>query len=213
MKRFSVVAAMLVAFAGIGCTSSTATVSDEAPAASTSAAVSNATTGAAAPAFSLEDQSGNKVSLSDFAGKVVVLEWINPDCPFVVRHAKANTMKSLAEKYAGKNVVWVGVNSTHYANKETNAKWISANGLPYVVLDDHDGTVGRAYGAKTTPHMYIIDPSGVLVYQGGIDDDPQGSKGASTVNYVDKALEEVTSGKAVSMPQTKPYGCSVKYKG
>lgn len=209
MKRFSLFAAILLAVAGIGCADPSATAGGST---STASVTAPAVAGSAAPAFSLEDQSGNKVSLSDFAGKIVVLEWINPDCPFVVRHAKAQTMKALADKYAGKNVVWVGINSTHYANKETNAKWISSYSLPYIVLDDHMGEVGRAYGAKTTPHMYIIDGGGNLVYQGGIDDDPQGSKGGSAVNYVDKALEELTSGKQVSMAQTKPYGCSVKYK-
>ena len=209
MKRVSLLAVILLAVAGIGCDDS-AVATDGA--ASGSIAAPAAATGSAAPAFTLEDQTGRKVSLSDYAGQVVVLEWINPDCPFVVRHAKAKTMKTLAEKYKDKGVVWVGVNSTHYMTKDHNSKWITSNELPYVILQDPTGEVGRLYGAKTTPHMYIIDKAGNLVYQGGIDDDPNNQKGASALNYVDQALAEITSGKAVSVPQSKPYGCSVKYK-
>jgi peroxiredoxin len=142
------------------------------------------------------------VKLSDFAGKVVVLEWINPDCPFVKRHADAGTMRSLAQKYQGR-VVWIGINSTNYMDSAANAKWIADRSLPYAVLDDHTGAVGHAYNAKTTPHMYVIDTTGKLVYGG--------TKGASAVNYVDAALAEVTAGKPVSLAETKPYGCSVKY--
>jgi peroxiredoxin len=203
MKNVSMLAIVALAVLGIGCTGSTATIS----AASPTAAV-----GAQAPDFTLEDQTGKKVSLSDFAGKVVVLEWINPDCPFVLRHANAKTMLTLAEKYGAKGVVWLGINSTNYADRATNAKWIATNHLPYAVLDDHAGEVGHLYGAKTTPHMFVIDPSGKLAYEGGIDDDPGGSKGAAALNFVDRALDELTSGKPVSTPQSKPYGCSVKYK-
>jgi peroxiredoxin len=167
--------------------------------------------GAPAPAFSLTDQSGQKVSLADYSGRIIVLEWINPDCPFVQRHAQARTMANLANKFGEQGVVWLGINSTHYMKNDANQKWIEASSLPYVVLDDHAGEVGRAYGAKTTPHMYIIDKSGVLAYQGAIDDDQAGTKGAAAVNYVATALSELIAGKAVSVPQTKPYGCSVKY--
>lgn len=203
MKKLSMFAVVALAAFGIGCTGSTSTI----VAASPTAAV-----GAQAPNFTLEDQTGKKVSLTDFAGKIVVLEWINPDCPFVQRHANAKTMYTLAEKYGAHNVVWLGINSTNYADCATNAKWIASNQLPYSVLDDHTGEVGHLYGARTTPHMFVIDASGKLVYEGGIDDDPGGSKGPATVNYVDRALGELTSGKAVSTPQSKPYGCSVKYK-
>jgi peroxiredoxin len=204
MKNVSMLAIVALAVLGIGCTGSTATIS---AASSPAAAI-----GAQAPNFTLEDQTGKKVSLSDFAGKIVVLEWINPDCPFVLRHANAKTMFTLAEKYGGKNVVWLGINSTNYADRAVNAKWIAANHLPYPVLDDHMGEVGHAYGAKTTPHMFVIDPSGKLVYEGGIDDDPGGSKGSGALNFVDRALDELIAGKAVSTPESKPYGCSVKYK-
>jgi peroxiredoxin len=203
MKNVSMLATLVLAVLGIGCTGSTTTIAAAPPV---------ATIGAQAPNFTLEDQTGKKVSLSDFAGKIVVLEWINPDCPFVQRHANAKTMYTLAEKYGAKNVVWLGINSTNYADRATNAKWIASNNLPYAVLDDHAGEVGHMYGAKTTPHMFVIDPSGKLVYEGGIDDDPGGSKGTSALNYVDLALTELTTGKAISTPESKPYGCSVKYK-
>lgn len=174
------------------------------------ASAATAAVGAAAPAFTLNDQNGKPVSLADFAGKTVVLEWINPDCPFVQRHYKAKTFSTLADKYRGKDVVWLAINTTKYATAADNAKWIASNGLSYAILDDHTGAVGRLYGAKTTPHMFVIDPKGVVQYAGAIDDDPQGGK-PQPANYVDAALADVLAGKPVATPQTKPYGCSVKY--
>lgn len=165
-----------------------------------------------APAFTLADSAGNKVSLNDFEGKIVVLEWLNPDCPFVQRHYKAGTMKSLAAKYGGDGVVWLTINSTNYMDAAANAKFTAANDLPYTILVDQSGDVGHLYGAKTTPHMYIIDGNGTLVYIGAIDDDPRGNKGEPAVNYVAVALDEVLAGDAVTTAETKPYGCSVKYK-
>lgn len=167
--------------------------------------------GEAAPDFTLADQDGNSVSLSDFEGKVVVLEWLNPDCPFVQRHYKAGTMKSLAETYGGKGVVWLTINSTNYMDAAANAKFKADHGLPYPILVDQSGEVGHLYDAKTTPHMYIIDGAGKLVYVGAIDDDPRGSSD-TPANHVTAALDEVLAGKAVSTPETTPYGCSVKYK-
>jgi peroxiredoxin len=167
--------------------------------------------GEAAPGFTLMDTAGNKVSLSDFEGKVVVLEWLNPDCPFVVRHYKAGTMKSLAEKYGGKGVVWLTINSTNYMDAAANAKFKADHGLPYLILVDQSGEVGHLYDAKTTPHMYIIDGDGTLVYIGAIDDDPRGSSD-TPANYVAAALDEVLAGKPVATAETTPYGCSVKYK-
>jgi peroxiredoxin len=165
-----------------------------------------------APNFTLEDTAGNDVSLSDYSGKVVVLEWLNPDCPFVQRHYKAGTMKKLATAYGEKGVVWLTVNSTNYMDEAANAKYKASNGLPYTILVDQSGEVGHLYDAKTTPHMYIIDGDGELVYIGAIDDDPRGTKGGSTTNYVEAALDEVLAGRAVTTAETKPYGCSVKYK-
>jgi len=168
--------------------------------------------GDTAPAFTLADSAGNDVSLSDFEGKIVVLEWLNPDCPFVQRHYKAGTMKSLATKYDGDGVVWLTINSTNYMDAAANAKFKAENKLPYTILVDQSGDVGHLYGAQTTPHMYIIDGGGTLVYIGAIDDDPRGNKGEPAVNYVAAALDEVLAGNAVSTAETKPYGCSVKYK-
>jgi peroxiredoxin len=168
--------------------------------------------GDAAPAFTLTDSAGNLVSLSDFEGKIVVLEWLNPDCPFVQRHYKAGTMKKLATKYGGEGVVWLTINSTNYMDGAANAKFKAANDLPYTILVDQSGEVGHLYGAKTTPHMYIIDGAGTLAYIGAIDDDPRGNKGEPAVNYVADALDEMLAGNAVTTAETKPYGCSVKYR-
>lgn len=170
----------------------------------------SAAVGAAAPDFTLMDTAGNEVSLSDFEGKVVVLEWLNPDCPFVQRHYKAGTMKNLAAQYGGQGVVWLTINSTNYMDAAANAEFKASNNLPYTILVDQSGDVGHLYGAATTPHMYVIDGSGTLVYIGAIDDDPRGSSDSPT-NYVAAALDQVLDGEAISTPETKPYGCSVKY--
>jgi peroxiredoxin len=163
-----------------------------------------------APAFTLEDVDGKKVSLSDFADKIVVLEWMNPGCPIWARHHKAGTFRTLAEKYKDKGVVWLAINSTNSADKEKNKKFAETEKVPYPILDDHAGTVGKAYGAKTSPHMFVIDKHGLLAYEGAIDDNPAGEK-EKPLNYVDQALTELLAGKAVSVPKTEPYGCSVKY--
>jgi peroxiredoxin len=170
-----------------------------------------ASVGETAPDFTLADQDGNPVKLSSIEG-VRVLEWLNPDCPFVKRHYKAGTMKTMAEDYAGKGVTWLTINSTHYMDASANKKFRDGNELPQPILVDQDGTVGHLYGAATTPHMYVIDSSGTVVYRGAIDDDPRGSKGGDTTNYVAAALNEVLAGKSVTNAETKPYGCSVKYK-
>lgn len=167
--------------------------------------------GSPAPDFTLEDQRGHEVKLSDIKNSIIVLEWMNPDCPFVQRHYDSKTMTTLANKYKEKNVVWIAINSTHYMNKQDNQNWINKFKVGYPILDDSSGSVGKLYGAKTTPNMYIIDPSGILVYSGAIDDDPRGSKDGNALNYVDQALEEILAGKPVTITQSKPYGCSVKY--
>ena len=168
--------------------------------------------GDTAPEFTLSDTAGNKVSLSDFAGDVVVLEWLNPDCPFVQRHYKAGTMKTLADEYGAKDVVWLTINSTNYMDAAANAEFKAANNLPYTILVDQSGEVGHLYGAATTPHMYVIGSDGKLAYIGAIDDDPRGSNGGAATNYVALALDETLAGQTVSTAETKPYGCSVKYK-
>jgi peroxiredoxin len=171
----------------------------------------SAAVGSAAPDFTLMDTAGSEVSLSDFAGQVVVLEWLNPDCPFVKRHYSAGTMKGLATRYGGQGVVWLTINSTNYMDAAANAKFKATNGLSYPILVDQSGDVGHLYGAATTPHMYVVDGKGTLVYIGAIDDDPRGSSDSPN-NYVAAALDQVLAGEAVATAETKPYGCSVKYK-
>ena len=124
----------------------------------------SAKVGSPAPDFSLQDQNGNTVSLADLKGKIVVLEWVNPNCPFVVRHYQAKTFPTLAEKYAQNDVVWLAINTTTGSTADDNKAWVEKHGLKYPILDDSAGNVGRAYGAKTTPHMFIINKDGVLVY-------------------------------------------------
>ena len=174
-------------------------------------AQATATVGQPAPGFTLKDQDGAEVDLAKLRGKIVVLEWTNPDYPFAQRHAEAKTMSTLADRYRGKGVVWLGVDSTSYLDAARDRTWRSEHKLPYPVLDDHKGTVGTAYGAKTTPHMFVIDGTGTVVYEGAIDDDATGDKGKQARNYVAEALDEVTAGQPVKLAETKPYGCSVKY--
>ncbi|HIJ53757.1 MAG TPA: thioredoxin family protein [Planctomycetes bacterium] len=165
-----------------------------------------------APDFTLSSFDGKTISLSDYRGKIVVLEWFNYECPFVLHHyGLPNTMVELANKYKDKNVVWLAINSTNSTTAEANIEFAEKRKLPYPILDDRSGTVGRAYGAKTTPHMYIINTKGGIAYQGAIDNDPRGRKKQGLINYVDRALTELTGGKEVSTTDTMPYGCTVKY--
>ncbi|HUT01865.1 MAG TPA: redoxin domain-containing protein [Phycisphaerae bacterium] len=163
---------------------------------------------AGALGFTLEDQTGKKVNLADFAGKIVVLEWINPDCPVSKGFYTNGKMKALATDLAAKGVVWLAVNTTHYWTNDKNKDWVTKYELPYPILNDQSGKVGRAYGAKTTPDMRVIDKAGKLAYSGAIDG--KGAKG-KRVNLVAQAVEELLAGKKVSKPKTNPYGCSVKY--
>jgi peroxiredoxin len=171
--------------------------------------------GQAAPAFQLKGADGKTYSLADFKGKAVVLEWMNPHCPFSNRHAKERTMSDLHKKYG--EVVWLGINSTNpdHSDYMTPAHQLSFNekvGIDYPVLYDETGTVGHAYDAKTTPHMFIIDPQGKIAYDGAIDDDPSGRKTrVERVNYVDGGLNSEQAGKAIDPASTKPYGCGIKY--
>ncbi|MBW1855218.1 MAG: redoxin domain-containing protein [Deltaproteobacteria bacterium] len=165
-----------------------------------------------APDFKLNSFDGKTISLSDYKGKIVVLEWFNYECPFVLRHyVNKPTMIGLANKYKDKNVVWLAINSTSHAAPEANIEFAEKHKLPYPILDDRAGTVGRAYGAKTTPHMYVIDARGSIAYQGAIDNDERGRKRQGVINYVDKALAELTGAKEVTTTDTMPYGCTVKY--
>lgn len=168
--------------------------------------------GRRAPEFELNTFDGKTISLSDYRGKIVVLEWMNYECPFSRYHYETkNTMVELANKYKDKNVVWLAVNSTNHATPKANRAFVDKHKLPFAVLDDRSGKVGHAYNAQTTPHMFIINQRGRIVYEGAIDDSPMGQKKENVVNYVDNALAELTAGKAVSTPNTKPYGCTVKY--
>ncbi len=178
-----------------------------------------ATVGQPAPAFTATDASGKTVSLADFKGKTVVLEWVNPGCPFVQKHYNAANMQGTQKEAAAKGVVWLAINSTStdagdYLPPAEMAKWMQQQkAAATATLMDADGKVGRAYGARTTPHMYVVDPAGKLVYAGGIDDKP--STNAADIpratNYVKAALNESLAGKPVSQASTRPYGCSIKY--
>jgi peroxiredoxin len=165
-----------------------------------------------APEFTLNTFDGKEISLSDYRGKIVVLEWFNFECPYSIYHyGTTDTMVGLANKYKSNNVVWLVVNSTSHTTPGANKEFTRKYKLPFPILDDRSGKVGRAYGAKTTPHMYIVSPRGNILYDGAIDNSPLGRKKEGVINYVDKALAELTSGKAVTTSNTKPYGCSVKY--
>jgi peroxiredoxin len=175
-----------------------------------SATAATAEVGKPAPEFSLADADGKKHNLAQYKGKIVVLEWTNPGCPFVKRHYTAKTFTTLAAAL-GKEVVWLAVNSTHNNKPEDSKKWAKDNGLPYPTLQDPDGAVGKAYGARTTPQMFVIDPKGVVAYAGAIDADPRG-KEAAPQNYVKTAVAALKDGKRPTPASTEPYGCSVKYK-
>ncbi len=166
--------------------------------------------GKPAPNFTLKDSGGEIISLSDFRGKHVVLEWFNPDCVRVQRHYQQKTMRKLARQYMGRNVIWLAINSTYYMRKEDNVRWKDTNRLHYRLLGDFSGDVARLYQAKTTPHIYIINPTGILIYQGAIDNDLLGTK-AMPFKYVQVVLDKSLQGKPIIPSKTKPYGCLVKY--
>ncbi len=165
-----------------------------------------------APTFTLKDHNGKTIALRDYKGKIVVLEWFNYECPFVRYHyEKKPTMVNLAKKYKGKNVVWLAVNSTSHLKTSKNRDFAEKNKVPYPILDDRSGKTGRAYKAQTTPHIFIVDTKGNIAYNGAIDDSPLGKKKDGIVNYVDKALAELTAGKELTIKKTTPYGCTIKY--
>ena len=184
-----------------------------APRASAAAAVDKP-----APAFKLVDSTGKTRSLAEFAGKTVVLEWTNPECPFVKKHYSGN-MQSQQRNATAKGVVWLTINSSaqgkqgHVDGAAAERIRAQAKAAQTAYLLDPDGAVGRAYGAKTTPHMYVIDPKGVLRYAGAIDSIPSADQGdiAKATQYVPQALAELAAGKPVSVKVSRPYGCAVKY--
>lgn len=171
--------------------------------------------GEAAPAFTLTDTDGKSHNLSDFKGKTVVLEWFNPQCPFIVKHHKLNkTFAELYENYNSKDVVFIAINSSGKGNEgngaELNKKFKGEWKIAYPILLDESGTVGKAYGARTTPHVFVIDSKGIVAYNGAIDNNKDAEK-AGDKNYVKAALDAVLAGKPVAEATTQPYGCSVKY--
>jgi peroxiredoxin len=166
--------------------------------------------GQAAPDFTLLDCTGKKHRLADYKDKLVVLEWVNQQCPFSVKAVPI--MKELRKRYAGKGIVWLGIESTHFRKPEENLQYIKDKELDFPILMDNDGKVGRMYGAKVTPHMFVIN-KGQLVYQGALHNMPEGGdKEAAGRNYVDEALAAVLAGKPVPVAETTPKGCNVKYK-
>lgn len=177
--------------------------------------IATAKVGEAAPDFTLKDLDGNAVSLSSFKGKTVVLEWFNPDCPFVRYSHSEGPLKDMAKKHAG--VVWLAINSGAVGQQghglDRNREAQETYGMDHQILLDESGKVGKHYRATATPHMFVIDEDGVLVYTGAIDNAPMGrtDSGAAVVNYVEDALTMLSEGKAIQRRETPAYGCSVKY--
>jgi peroxiredoxin len=176
--------------------------------------------GATAPNFSLPDTAGKAHSLSEYKGKYVVLEWFNPECPFVKKHYGSGNMQKLQSEYTGKGVVWLSIDSSapgsegNLTPEQAQKVMKDWNTKQTALLLDAEGKAGRAYNARNTPHMFVINPEGKIVYEGAIDSKatPNPADIPSSTNYVKAALDESMSGKSVSNSNTRPYGCSVKYK-
>jgi peroxiredoxin len=205
--------------AGAGC-SRGADLSTAAYAASSSSAeAAPASVGKPAPDFTLKDVDGRSVRLADSRGKVVVLEWFNPKCPFVnLAHSKGS-LKGTAARHMAEGVVWLGIDSSApgkqgYAIDDIR-DGVRRMGLTHPILRDETGAVGHAYGATNTPHLFVIDKAGTLVYAGAIDNSPdaegESPQGGPLVNYVDEALADLAANRPVRTPTTKAYGCGVKY--
>ena len=184
-------------------------------------ALAGAEVGKPAPAFSLPGLGGKPVSLADYKGKTVVLEWLNKDCPFVRHYYKNGNMQALQKKYTDKKVVWLSIVSSAegregYFKDAAAAGQFKADAKASMtdILLDPEGTVGQAYGAKTTPDMYIVSPKGTLVYAGAIDDTPSTDPDdiAKAKNWVAQGLDESLAKKKISVPETRSYGCGIKYK-
>jgi hypothetical protein len=175
--------------------------------------------GAKAPAFTLTSAAGASVSLASFAGKTVVLEWVNYDCPFVKKHYSQGAMPALQAEAAAQGVVWLSICSSaagkqgHFAGEALTARIAAEKAVPAHYLIDADGAVGKAYGATTTPQMVVIDGVGVVRYHGAIDSirSTDAADVAKAENHVRAALADLAAGRAVATPQTKSYGCGVKY--
>jgi peroxiredoxin len=181
--------------------------------------MTKAEVGKPAPDFTLKDLDGKDVTLSSFKGKVVVLEWFNPGCPYVKKAHTKGSLKAAAKKHTDEGVVWLAVNSGAPGKQghgaDVNREATKTFSMDHPVLLDEGGDIGRAYGATNTPHMMVIDDNGTLVYRGAIDNSPDGEGESPTdgklVSYVDEALVAIGAGKAPTAAETKAYGCSVKY--
>jgi len=175
--------------------------------------------GIAAPDFTVADTNGKPVKLADYLGKFVVLEWTNPECPFVQKHYNSQNMQGLQKEWGAKDVVWLTINSTNMSHSEYKtpvemANWMRAEGAaPKAMLIDGTSATARVYAAKNTPHMFVIDPSGKIIYDGAIDDKRSTNPADVRIahNYVRAALTEATAGNPVSIANTTPYGCTLKY--
>jgi peroxiredoxin len=175
--------------------------------------------GQAAPEFTGTDTQGRQHTLSDYRGKFLVLEWTNHDCPYVRKHYGAGNMQAQQKEAAAQGVAWLSIISSapgkqgHVSPAQADQLTTQRNAAPSAVLLDDGGEIGRLYGAKTTPHMYIIDPEGKLIYMGGIDSIASASPDdiGKASQYVRVALDEALAGKAIGTPVSRPYGCSVKY--
>lgn len=219
----------LVGCTVIGCNSEKPTPAAEpkAPVASTAAAPAPAAAapapgpevGKPAPDFTLKDYEGKTHHLADYKGKIVVLEWFNPDCPFVKKSHTVGSLKGLAKRMTEKGVVWIGINSAGAGKQGHGPERIGegkkAFGLENVIVADESGQVGKTYGATNTPHMFVIDTQGVLAYRGAIDNSPDGEGESPTDgklrNHVEMAIEDLLAGRPVQVKESKAYGCSVKY--
>jgi peroxiredoxin len=179
----------------------------------------NVTTGQMAPDFTLTDTHGQQISLSHYKGNFVVLEWFNPECPFVKKHYNSHNIPDLQKKYTAEGVVWLSIDSSasgkqgNYSDADLNKFMTAKKGVPTAVLADRDGKVGHLFGAQTTPHIFIIGPKGDLIYQGAIDDTPSADIAdlKTAKNYVSAALDAAMSGKPIAVNTTKSYGCAIKY--
>ena len=218
MKLAPVIA---IALAAIGCNPSSASSTAGAPpsgSASAAAAPERAELGKPAPDFTLTDYEGKVHHLADYRGKTVVLEWFNPDCPFVKASHGKGSLKTMAKRL-GDKVVWLAINSSGPGKQGNGRDRVEAGkkafDLSHPVLIDETGRVGKQYGATNTPHMYVIGPDGVLAYRGAIDNSPDGEgespTGGKLVNYVDAALDDLANKRPVATPDTRAYGCGVKY--
>jgi peroxiredoxin len=176
--------------------------------------------GQKAPSFNLPSESGKNISLESFQGKTVVLEWLNHGCPFVRKHYDSGNMQKIQKWAAEKNIIWLSIISSapgkqgHVTASEAKAEKDKYQSLAHAVLRDESGSVGKAYDAKVTPHLFVINQEGLVVYQGAIDSIPSSNSSdiAKATNYVQNALEALTTGAPIKEAQTKAYGCSVKYK-